>query len=220
MSGVLSMWKRWWGPSKEDFKTLYQQAIRLEAEGKLEEAIQTLQKALDTAHEAPHIVTTLEQHLRLPHLLFRVGRLDEAREKFEALLARGYPGQLLIPSIEWIERGMVHNAMRLEFERADRPNEAAIHGALSFIAKAYGQYIDSARSDYEEDLQRIRSRQTHKAIADAIITPAVQGISPSTLADILGEAVSRFDKEPIDQIIEDAESRLRKKTLSGNKTSQ
>ncbi|PEN13307.1 hypothetical protein CRI94_11760 [Longibacter salinarum] len=54
--------------------------------GDLTGALNELRKALDRAHES-HVVTTLEQHLRLPKLLFQMDRREEAGAHKQAALA-------------------------------------------------------------------------------------------------------------------------------------
>lgn len=213
MSAVLDAIKQWWMASDQDFDTLYQESIRREDEGDLEGAIRCLRQALQKAHESSHVTSTLEQHLRLPLLLQQAGQFEEARGTFDQFLTRGYPGQLQLPSVKWVERGIVYDKMHLAFKREGCPKEALIYGVLSFIADSYGHYADMARLNYEEDMVRIQSRSTHEAVAENLLSDAEVNLPQEELTDILGRAVGQFDDEKIDQIIRDVEERLRDRLL-------
>lgn len=198
-------------PLKEEFQSAYQESIQREQSGDLEGAIEQVRTALAVTHDASHVISTLEHHLRLPLLLLRAGRVEEARSAFRALLEDGYPGQYLRPDIQWRERGIIYNRMRAAFEVVERPNEAVIYGALSFIADSYGRFLDMYRPDYEDDVHRMRSPQTQAAMAGVILTEESKGITQSQLAAVLGGAIERFEDALIDEIVGDVEQVLRQR---------
>lgn len=206
---VLDRLTTWWTEPEKNFDSLYRESIHLEEEGKLDAAIERLRAALQKAHESSHVTSTLEQHLRLPLLLQRTGRFQEARQALSQLLAHGYPGQLKLPGIEWVERSIVYDKMHLAFKREGRPKEALVYGVLSFVASAYAHYLDMARLNYEEDMARIRSRATHEAVAEDLLSATEVDLPPGELATAIDEAIDQFDVEPGERITHDLEMHLR-----------
>jgi len=163
-------------------------AYRLEDEGSLEAALDCVRGALRLADD-PHVVTTLEEHLRLPHLLQRTGSPDEARREFRRLLREGYPDQLTIPSIQWKERGLIYDAMRRAFMREGRPAEAALYEGLSHLADSYGQVLDA---DRDAPPPHALSTKSVEAVAADMVSSLSDGPSQNEVANLLQQTVKRF----------------------------
>ncbi|PQJ35293.1 hypothetical protein BSZ35_12390 [Salinibacter sp. 10B] len=193
------------GSTKEQYRTLVNEAYRLEDEGHLEEALDRMREALQVADDSS-VVTTLDEHLHLSHLLQRTGRLDEARRAFTVLLEEGYADQLDTPSVQWIERGLIYNAMRRAFVREDLVAEAACYEGLSYLADAYGGFLDSDRDDHAAHQL---SRATAEVIAGDMTKSVPNSPSAEEVTAILYGAIERFGVEDEDRLFQDVEQKLR-----------
>lgn len=194
------------------YKDTVAEAYRLEDEGNLEEALDRIRTALQMADD-PGVVATLEEHLRLPHLLQRAGRPEAARREFERLLREGYPDQLTNESVQWIERGIIYNAMRRAFGREGAEVDAAVYEGLSYLADAYGRFLDTDRLDYEHNVHRL-SRKAAAAVADDMLA-RLSGERPDSVrtqvADLLYGAVEQFGEADAAALLRDVEEELRRR---------
>lgn len=201
---------------KKDYETLHAEATRRRRARDWNGAIACL-RAANRKADSRRVTSTIEEHLRLPSLLQESGRLDEAVAEFRRLLDHGYPGQLDNPNVRWTDRSIIYDTMSLAFERAQRPREAVICGALFFVTDAYSRFLDTARLDYEEDVCRMRSRAASEAWADHLLARIHDGMLRDELADVLQQAVCRFQNAEIEAILQDVEERLRARlAISGD----
>jgi tetratricopeptide (TPR) repeat protein len=185
---------------------LVHEAYRLEDEGDLEAALDRMRKALRAADD-PGVVTTLDEHLHLPHLLQRMGRLDEARRAFGSLLEAGYADQLDIPSVQWIERGLIYNAMRRAYARKGLAAEAACYEGLSYLTDAYGRFLDTERQDASRTVHQL-DRATAEAIAWDMVASVADGPSEAEVTEVLYDAIERFGDEDGDVLLHEVERAL------------
>ena len=193
------------------YKDTVAEAYRLEDEGDLEGALDRMRTALQRADD-PGVVATLEEHLRRPHLLQRTGRPEEARRAFERLLREGYPDQLANPSVQWIERGMIYNAMRRAFAREGTEVDAAVYEGLFYLADAYGRFLDPDRLDHEHNVHRL-SREAAAAVADDMLArlDGEQHTPDRTrVADLLYGAIEQFGAADGEALLREVEGELRR----------
>lgn len=84
---------------------------------------------------------------------------------------------------------------------------------MSALIEAYSRFIDDARGNYKEDMERIRSREWAKAHADRLVDmldrSAPEHFSRAAVVDALQESVSRFGEEDFTAILSTLESALR-----------
>jgi len=177
--------KRWSLTRDRGYQDLLDEGEQRRRMGDLEGAVMCFQAAQKNA-QSPHVVSTLEEHLRLPQALQESGQMGEARSEFRKLLEDGYPGQLENPSIQWVERSIIYDRMRLAFEQEGRLQDAAVYAAFSFLADAYSRFLDDARDGYEDDVVHLQSRSTAQARAEMI----VEILSPNAGKEKVQERVS------------------------------
>lgn len=192
--------------AEKRYRELLDEARRLESTGNVKGALDRVRTALQKADD-PHVVTTLEEHLRLPLLLQQAGHLEAARDAFDRLLDEGYSDQLDIPTVRWHERGLIYDAMRRAFNRSGRPAEAALYEGLSYLADAYGRFLDTHRADYEQHIRRF-SRENAEAVAADLIAPLDDGPSREEVADVLHDAIRRFENAEGEDILGEVEKEL------------
>lgn len=198
------------------YRNLLEEADRRASEGEVEEAIDRVREALDLATNS-RVISALEHYLRLPLLLQCTGRLEEAREEFRRLLEEGYSGQLDNQSVQWTERGLIHDAMRRAFVREGNPAEAALQEGLAYLAEGYGRFLNSGQE--EPDVQvGFLSGATARAVAENMasrLENASTGKADAELiADLLVQTIRRFGTSGAEELLEEAERRLRQQLLS------
>lgn len=191
----------------EQYRTLVNEVYRLEDEGHLEEALERMREALQAADD-PSVVTTLDEHLHLPHLLQRTGHFEEARQAFASLLEEGYADQLETPSVQWIEQGLIYNAMRRAFSREGLTAEAACYEGLSYLADAYGRFLDPDRRTTEHSVHQ-RTRTTAEVIASDMVASVSDELASAKVADVLYDAIERFGEEDGEVLFQEVEEELR-----------
>ena len=188
------------------YRQKIQDVYRLEDEGQLEAALDRIREALRLADD-PHVVTTLEEHLRLPHLLQRTGHPDAARREFRRLLREGYPDQLDNPAIQWTERGLIYDAMRRAFARDGQPVEAALYEGLSYLADAYGQVLDPHQTG--EQRSHVLSRERAEAVAAGMASALGDDPSEEEVTALLQQTANRFATAEAEFQPDEVEEKLR-----------
>lgn len=188
------------------YRELIHEAGRLEGDGELEAALDLIREAL-ARDDDPHVVTTLGEHLRYPHLLQRTGHVEEARQAFERLLEEGYPGQLTNVSVQWIERGMIYNAMRRAFGREGLHTEAALYEGLSHLAEAYGHFLEGDRNG---SVDPALSRNRVEAVAADMCARVDGAVSRREVVALLNGVVEQFGRGVGERLLRETETELRR----------
>jgi tetratricopeptide (TPR) repeat protein len=127
----------------------------------------------------------LNAHNGLGVALIELDRLDEARARYDSLLARGHYRSLLYNS-----RGIVHAYLGLKHDKAGDPHAGRQSQARALLDFEHAQRLDSARRFYQNNLGNVY--KTIERYDDAV--RSYQGYLSKTAINNLGVLLATTDQ--------------------------
>ena len=115
-------------------------ATDFKSDGNLDKAIEEL-RAFRRHAENGTVSFPVASYLRLPLYLQAAGRREEAWVEFYRLIDDGYPNQLQVESVKWMEKSTVYDKMRLFLERDKSYRHALFFSVLAIASAWRGRYL-------------------------------------------------------------------------------
>lgn len=131
---------------------LLKRVTKLKEAASLDHAIQTLREAYRQI-EREGGGHTIQTYLRLPMLLQKAGRADEAWAEYNLLLSSDPTGLGPSKDLAPMLRSQVYDKMRLFLQREGRGKQAVGFGLMSSVCWATGLYYQKRRPELNEMLK-------------------------------------------------------------------
>jgi tetratricopeptide (TPR) repeat protein len=132
--------------------TLLKQVTKLKEAGRFDEAVETLREAYRQIQREGGGYT-IQTYLRLPMLLQKLGRADEAWGEYNRLLASDPTGVGLSRELTPMFHSQIYDKMRLFLQREGQAIKAVGFGAMSTVSWATGLYHQKRHDELRDMLE-------------------------------------------------------------------